>query len=237
MHPIQMKNEVVTAVVYGVLRSAALMLTSRTGLSAGLEADMVILNGKILTADSPDPNDFTIAQAAAIYDGKFIAVGSNEEALEFAGPSTQRIDLEGHTVIPGLVETHDHIYGYGSHFFPPGQPQPGKTDPSIPWTNKADGLAQIRTLTLNKQPGEWIITSPSAGLMGVVVELQKGEVTRFDLDSVAPNNPVVLHWSVQSEAIVNTKALEPLLERYPDIPGVRRDDDGVPTGQLAGLAI
>ncbi len=135
------------------------------------------------------------------------------------------------------METHNHIYGYGSHFFPEGQPQPGKTDPSIPWTNKADGLAQIRTLALNKQPGEWIITSPASGLMGLVVELQKGEVTRFDLDKAAPNNPVVLHWSVQSEAIVNTKALEPLLERYPDIPGVRRDGNEVPTGRLAGLAI
>ena len=62
------------------------------------------LNGKILTADSPDQNNFTIAQAAAIYDGKFIVVGSNEEALEYAGPSTRKIDVGGRTVIPGLVE-------------------------------------------------------------------------------------------------------------------------------------
>ena len=241
MHQIQRKKQAFARVipwgVVGIVLGFVVLLTSQGAFAAGLEADMVIHNAKILTADSPDPNAFSTAQAAAIYDGKFIVVGSNEEAQEYAGPSTQQIDLGGRTVIPGLVETHNHIYAYGSHFFPEGQPQPGKTDPSIPWTNKADGLAQIRTLALNKQPGEWIITSPSAALMGVVVELQKGEVTRFDLDSVAPDNPVVLHWSVQSEAIVNTKALEPLLERYPDIPGVRRDDNGVPTGQLAGLAI
>ena len=73
--------------------------------------------------------------------------------------------------------------------------------------------------------------------MGVVVELQKGDVTRFDLDKVAPNNPVVFHWSVVSEALVNTKALDPLLARYPKIAGVRRDAKGIPTGRLAGLAI
>ena len=215
-----------------IVLGLVLLLPGRWVFAAGLEADMVIYNGKILTADSPDPDDFTIAQAAALYDGKFIAVGSNEEALEYAGPSTRKIDLEGRTVIPGLVETHNHIYKYGSHFFPKEKPQVGSTDPPIPYTSKADFLAQIRTLVLKKKPGEWIVTSPR----GDIIELYKGEVTRFDLDKVAPDTPVYLHWSTSVQGLANTKALELLLTRYPDIRGVRRDENGVPTGSLTGVA-
>src|SRR3990172_2514550 len=87
-------------------------LTGRWSLAAGMEADMVIYNGKIITADSPDPDNFTIAQAVAVYDGKFVAVGSNDEVLQYAGPNTRKIDLGGRTVLPGLVETHHHIYSY-----------------------------------------------------------------------------------------------------------------------------
>ena len=109
----KMKKRTFTLLILCVV----VLLSGRTSPAAGLEADMLILNGRILTADSPGPNQFSIAQTAAVYDGKFIAVGSNEEALEYAGPSTPKIDLGGRTVIPGLVETHNHIYGYGSHFF------------------------------------------------------------------------------------------------------------------------
>ena len=231
-----------------------LLLTGHWARAAGLEAEMVIFNGKILTADSPDPNDFSIAQAAAIYDGKFVAVGNNDEVLEYAGPSTRKIDLGGRTVVPGLIDTHYHIYAYGEHFFPEGTriDHSGRTtDPRITWTNKADFLAQIRTLALSKKPGEWIITSPRGGYTSsqnepgsgpsavvggdIVVELQNGAVTRFDLDQVAPNNPMFLEWT--QEGLVNTKALDLLLERYPSVAGVRRDGQGVPTGRLKGLAI
>ena len=204
--------------------------------AAGLEADMVILNGKILTADSLDPDQFSIAQAAAVYGGKFIAVGNNAEVLEYAGQGTRRIDLAGRTVLPGLVETHDHIYSYGSHFFPEGHQLVGRTDPPATWTSRDDFLAQIRTLALSKQPGEWIVTSTRGGPMGIIMELQKGEVTRFDLDEVAPNNPVYLHWNVSVEGLANTKALDQLLERYPNIVGLKRDANGVPTGRMTGVA-
>lgn len=221
-----------------------LLLISRGAGAAGLEADMVIYNAKILTADSPDPDHFAMAQAAAIYDGKFIAVGKNQEALQYAGPNTRKIDAGGRTVIPGLVETHHHIYKYGAHFFPEDKPRVSVTDPSftLQWSSKADGLAQLRSLALTKKPDEWIVTVPrgevSSGI-GLVVELHKGEVTRFDLDQATPNNPVALHWGggeAGSDSLVNTKALDLLLQRYPSIAGVHRDGQGVPTGRLSGLA-
>ncbi|MBI2818599.1 MAG: amidohydrolase family protein [Acidobacteria bacterium] len=227
-------------IVLGLVVATVFCLWSHTGRAATLEADMVIYNGKIITMDGSGPTNYRTVQAAAIHDGKFIAVGTTDEAMQYAGSGTRRIDLGGRTVIPGLVETHNHIYGYSSHFFPPDAHRVGGTAPSITWTNKSEFLDQIRTIALKKKPGEWILTSPRGGAdsgMGVVVPLQQGELTRFDLDKVTPNNPVVIHWSVQSEAIVNTLALDPLLKRYPDMAGVRRDAAGVPTGQLAGLAI
>lgn len=220
------------SVIYGVL----LLLLPEAVSAAGLEADMVIHNGKILTADSPDPNNYSIAEAAAIYDGKFIAVGKNAEALLYAGPGTQKIDLGGRTVIPGLVETHNHIMEYSKHFFPPGAPVVGQTDPPLRWTNKEEFLAQLRTIALGKKPGEWIVTTIAGVFMGVAVPLQKGEVTRFDLDTVTRDNPVHIHWSVSDEGLVNTKALDMLLARYPNVLGVVRDGKKVATGRIRGVA-
>ncbi|MBI2818995.1 MAG: amidohydrolase family protein [Acidobacteria bacterium] len=212
------------------------LLTCSWAGAAGLEAEMVIFNGKIVTVDSPDPNQFRIAQAAAIYGGKFIAVGTNEQALEYAGPTTQRIDLGGRTVLPGLVETHNHIMSYSSHFFPEDAVNVGRTDPPLRWTNEEEFLAQLRTIALKKKPGEWIVTTIRGAFMGIAVPLQKGEVTRFDLDAVTPNNPVHIHWGVSDEGLVNTKALDLLLARYPDVIGLERDSQGVATGRTRGVA-
>src|SRR3990172_5444336 len=65
-------------------------------------ADTVLYNGKILTADAK----FTIAEAVAIRDGKFLAVGPSSRILPMAGPKTQRIDLKGKTVTPGIYNMH-----------------------------------------------------------------------------------------------------------------------------------
>ena len=67
-------------------------------------ADLVFYNGQILTADE----QFTVAQAVAIRDGKFLAVGSNDRILAMAGPRTRRVDLEGRSLLPGLIDTHLH---------------------------------------------------------------------------------------------------------------------------------
>src|SRR5262249_24669974 len=74
-------------VIFGVLCCGRL-------LAAGIDADWVLYNGKILTADTDDPGRFSTAQAVAIYDGKFIVVGQNQEALATAGAKTKKIDLQ-----------------------------------------------------------------------------------------------------------------------------------------------
>ena len=233
---IDLKKQISFLLLLSFVAGLILFPGSRRLSGAGLEAEMVIFNGKILTADNADVKSYKTAQAAAVYDGKFVAVGSNEEVMQYAGPGTKKVDLGGRTVIPGLIETHDHIYDAAAHFFPKGAPRVAETDPGISWTNKADFLAQIQTLALKKKPGEWIITSPRGGEMGIVPELQRGEVTRFDLDKVTPNNPLYIHWEVLVNGLLNTKALQPLLDAYPKVEGIMRDAKGVPTGRIGGVA-
>jgi predicted amidohydrolase YtcJ len=66
--------------------------------------DTILFNGKILTVDP----QFSVAEAIAISDGRIVAVGTNTEVLELAASQTDQFDLEGHTVIPGLIDNHMH---------------------------------------------------------------------------------------------------------------------------------
>src|SRR5262245_34646580 len=75
-------------------------------------ADVILFNGKITTLDRQTPE----AEALAIRDGRFLGAGSNQEIMRFSGPSTQRIDLKGRRVIPGLIDSHMHIIRGGLNY-------------------------------------------------------------------------------------------------------------------------
>ena len=74
-------------------------------LTAAAPADLIIRDAHIVTVDPK----FSIAQAAAVRDGKFIAVGSDSEVMKSAGPRTRVVDLHGKTVLPGFNDTHVHL--------------------------------------------------------------------------------------------------------------------------------
>lgn len=69
-------------------------------------ADCIIENGRVLTMDEDKPD----AEAVAIADGRILAVGSTADMRDLAGPDTRRIDAQGATVMPGLVEAHLHLF-------------------------------------------------------------------------------------------------------------------------------
>jgi len=90
----------------GVLRLVlllSLVLTS-SALLWSQSADTVLLNGKILTVDP----QFSVRQALAVREGKILAVGTNAQIKKLQGPKSQVIDLQGRTVIPGLIDNHIH---------------------------------------------------------------------------------------------------------------------------------
>ena len=80
-----------------------------SGAEGGLMADMVLLNGKIFTVNAEQP----WAQAVAIRDGRFVAVGKDEEIKELIGKETQVIDLQGKLALPGFNDAHLHFTNGG----------------------------------------------------------------------------------------------------------------------------
>jgi len=72
-------------------------------------ADLVLLNGKVITVDAAD----TIAQAVAIKNGRIQAVGSDEAIRALVGPDTETVDLAGRSLTPGLIDAHNHFQVMG----------------------------------------------------------------------------------------------------------------------------
>jgi len=78
-----------------------------------LAADIVLVNGKIVTVDSDD----SIVEAVAVKNGKIFAVGSTDEIKRLAGEGTEVIELDGKTVLPGIIDTHTHPSGAAVRFY------------------------------------------------------------------------------------------------------------------------
>ena len=126
---------------------------------------MVLYNGKVLTAD----DDFTIVEALAIRDGKFLARGMTSDILPLAGPKTRRIDLQGKTVVPGFIESHMH--GWQGQTLRRGLA-------AIVFTTLEQGLEQLRKEVVEQPAGKYL---PFVSFRNTI----SLKVTRWDLDKVA----------------------------------------------------
>lgn len=185
-------------------------------------ADTILLNGKILTVDS----QFSTRQAIAIRDGKIMVSGSNVEVGKLAGPHTRVIDLQGHTVIPGLIDSHMHAIRAGQTF--------GYEVNWVGATTLAEALGRIHEASLKKKPGAWLIV---AGGWNVAQFKEKRRPTQADLLAAAPNNPVYIQlgydWVVMTPA--GFKALNINSDADLPRPGkLERDANGALTGAIDG---
>jgi predicted amidohydrolase YtcJ len=152
-------------------------------------ADIILVNGKIVTVD----NSFTILQAVAIKSGRIVAVGSTNDILKLKGDSTEIIDLSGNCVIPGIIEGHAHpIQASQSEYFE-----------KIPDVHTISELLQwIKHETSLKPNEQWIIHPK----FFITRMRDMRQLTLRELDSVSPDNPVFLDGSFGG--MVNTKALK-----------------------------
>jgi predicted amidohydrolase YtcJ len=208
-----------------VLTSLALVLMAGTLPTAAQDlppeviayADLVLYNGKILTADE----QFTMVEAVAIRDGKFLATGSNDTILAMAGPETRRIDLEDRSVVPGLIDTHLHSAWVTR---PPGAG--GSDGPQINYDTLESALEGLRARVQAARPGEVI------ALSGPSNDIVTQELNVTLLDEIAPRNML---WIEASNDQIAANSL--VLKRVPaNTPGIVRDENGQMTGQLRGAA-
>jgi hypothetical protein len=178
-------------------------------------ADLVVYNGKILTADE----QFTVVSAVALRDGKFLATGNDQRILAMAGPETRRVDLEGRSVIPGLIGTHVHNAFVGNIA---KRGQGGNLD----FKDVASGLEEIRAEVAKFPAGqELYMRGPSKKPLVV-------DVTLAELDAAAPENPISISCQ-NNQVIVNSLMLAKI---PPDTQGILKDENGNPNGQLRGAA-
>ena len=186
-------------------------------------ADIVLRGGNIITVD----NDWSIAHAAAIGGGKFLAVGSDAQMASFIGPNTQVIELGGKTVVPGLIDSHLHLLLHALN----GPQMQLLGSKSIADVQKAVGERVTRT-----EAGKWV--TASMGWHESI--LAEGRMpTRHELDPVSPNNPVFIPRGGHV-ITANSKALElaGITRETPNPDGgvIVRDEKGEATGVLLETA-
>ncbi len=182
-----------TAVWFGVFSSAS---AQETAAESTLEAepfvtaDMVIWDGTIYTAEDSGPT----AEAVAVQNGRIIYVGNREGATAYVTPETQIVSLEGATLYPGFTDAHAHLSGIGERELSLNL----EGSPSLAAFQAALQSYAERNPDLDVVVGRgWIETHwPEARFP-----------SRWDLDDVVPNRPVILFRADGHAAVVNSAAL------------------------------
>jgi len=202
--------------------AAFILAVVSANAAAQTRADLLLINGRVLTVDSADH----VAQAVGIAGNRIIAVGTTAEVERAAAPNARRIDLAGRTVTPGLLDAH-------AHFSEGGAERLYVLDLSYPNVKTIpDVAAAIRAKTATAPKGTWI--EGRGWDEGKLAE--RRVITAKDLDAASPNNPVVLTQTTGHYVVANTAAL--LLAgitkdtRDPPSGTIDRNPDGTPTGLL-----
>jgi predicted amidohydrolase YtcJ len=191
----------------------------------GVMADMVLLNGRIFTVDAEQP----WAQAVAIRDGKFVAVGKDEEIKKLIGKDTEVFDLKGKLALPGFNDAHLHFANGGLYLL------------GIDLRPARDEGEFVRILEeyLQKVPsGEWI----TGGNWDHENWPSKKHPGKELVDAIAPDRPVLLSRLDGHMALANSLALKlaGISRDTPDPQGgeiVRDVKTGEPTGILRDTAM
>lgn len=183
-----------------------------------MAADLILTNGKIATVNRHD--DF--AEALAIKGNRLAAVGPAGAVRAHAGRDTKVIDLGGRTVIPGIVDSHNHILAAGVLL---------EGVMLFDARNMDDLRAALVRRVAEKQPGEWL-----EGGGWIESQFEENRLpTRWDLDPVSPDNPVILD-RLFGMSVVNSKALELAgIDRNTPDPARGTIDRDPRTGEPTGI--
>ncbi|MBL0950141.1 MAG: amidohydrolase, partial [Pseudomonas sp.] len=185
-----------------------------------MSADLILFNGRLHTVDPQKPN----ASAVAIKDGRFVAVGSDAEAMALRGAATRVVDLQKRTVIPGLNDSHLHLIRGGLNY-----------NLELRWEgvpSLAEAMRMLKAQAERTPAPQWV------RVVGGWTEFQFAEKrmpTLEEINRAAPDTPVfILH--LYDRALLNRAALRAVGydKNTPNPPGgeIQRDANGNPTGML-----
>ena len=206
------------------------LLVPAAAMAAEPTADLVLVNGKMVTLEKAQPE----AHALAVKDGHILALGTDEEMQAYVGPATRVIDLNGKLAVPGFIEGHGHFLELGQSLL-----QLDLTKART-WN---DIVAMVAQAAKQAQPGTWILgrgwhqekwsEAPQPNVEGLPLHAS--------LDAVSPNNPVLLTHASGHGIYVNAVALSlaGITKDTPDPAGgqIVRDASGESVGFLRDNAM
>jgi predicted amidohydrolase YtcJ len=191
-------------------------------------ADLVIMNGKVITVDK----NFSIEQAVAVKDGKILAVGKDQEIKAFIGRDTKVLDIHGKPMLPGINDSHMHGVFLG------GTMPPLALDLRYPTVKSIRDISEsVRKKVESTRRGDWI---PGFGWDPGYLEECKDNLNRFptrwDIDPVSPNNPTFFIDFSGHTLLANSEAirLAGITKDTPNPPGGEVDKDPN-TGEVTGI--
>jgi predicted amidohydrolase YtcJ len=183
-------------------------------------ADLLLLNGKIVTVDAKD----SVVEAVAVKGDRIVATGLTAEVKKFAVEGAKIIDLKGKTVLPGIIDSHTHPHNAAMNFLEINCREKG-----------IKGIKDIQDAVAKKSKtvklGEWIRGS---GYNDSKLA-ERRQITCRELDEAASKNPVCIVSDTGHQSVVNSKALEiaGITKSTPDPAGGQIDHDE--KGELTGL--
>jgi predicted amidohydrolase YtcJ len=160
-------------------------------MSAAEDVDLIFVNGNVYTVNERQPH----AEAIAVKKDRIAFVGSIEDAKKLASDKTRIVDLRGRIVVPGMTDSHCHIFGIGER----------EMNLNLEGTNsREDFLAKVKGRVAQTERGKWIIGR------GWIETFWKPPQfpSHTDLDKIAPDNPVFLTRADGHAAIANSAALK-----------------------------
>ena len=182
------------------------------------DVDLLLFNGNVYTVNEKTPQ----AEAIAVRKDRIVFVGSNDDARKFHAART--VDLRGHTVVPGLTDSHCHIFGIGERELRLNLEDANTLE---------DFLAKVKARVTKTKRGQWVTGR------GWIETFWKPPQfpTRQDLDKIAPRNPVFLTRADGHGAIANSAALKiaKIDKKTPNPFGgeiLKDKASGEPTGML-----
>jgi len=214
-------SSALTVAGLGLPTQLALAQTEPTNAQAA--PDYVVINARVFTIDDDQPN----AEAFAVRDDRFVAVGSTNDIRNMVGSRTEIIDAEGMTITPGFIDAHSHPSGAGVNEL---------VQVNADLRSVTEITSALRERADSTPEGQWVRAFKYDD-----TKLAEGRpINRFDIDEVIPNNPVVIGHRGGHTSVYNTTALAMagVTAETPDPPGGRfyRDSNGVLTGLVQGPA-